>query len=76
MIALSLALILAAFHWGFCVVVFVAPLHYYQVDEVRHWMTMALDAQPDSGTYRLLALVGPPGSAKTTMVRLLSLIHI
>lgn len=42
------------------------------MDEVRHWMTMALDARPDSGTYRLLALVGPPGSAKTTMVRLLA----
>ncbi|CAN0475527.1 unnamed protein product, partial [Laminaria digitata] len=47
-------------------------VHAKKVDEVRHWMTMALEAQPDSGTYRLLALVGPPGSAKTTMVRLLA----
>lgn len=33
---------------------------------------MALAARPESGTYRLLGLVGPPGSAKSTMVRLLA----
>ena len=43
-----------------------------QVDEVRHWMETALAARPDSGAYRLLALVGPPGCAKSTMVRLLA----
>lgn len=35
-------------------------------------MEMALAARPDNGMYRLLALVGPPGSAKSTMVRLLA----
>lgn len=35
-------------------------------------MTMALSARPGSGTHRLLALVGPPGSGKSTMVRVLA----
>lgn len=36
-------------------------------------MTLALGARPGSeGACRLLALVGPPGSAKSTMVRLLA----
>lgn len=35
-------------------------------------MLMALNAQPQIGLYRMLALVGPPGSAKSTMVRLLA----
>ncbi|CAM9529646.1 unnamed protein product, partial [Hapterophycus canaliculatus] len=36
-------------------------------------MTLALAARSDSeGACRLLALVGPPGSAKSTMVRLLA----
>lgn len=43
-----------------------------QVMEVRHWMTMALAAGPGSEAYRLLALVGPPGCAKSTMVRVLA----
>lgn len=44
-----------------------------KVDEVRHWMTLALGARPGrEGACRLLALVGPPGSAKSTMVRLLA----
>lgn len=44
-----------------------------KVDEVRHWITLALNARPGSvGACRLLALVGPPGSAKSTMVRLLA----
>lgn len=33
---------------------------------------MALATRPDSSAYRLLALLGPPGSAKSTMVRLLA----
>lgn len=36
-------------------------------------MTLALSARPgNEGACRLLALVGPPGSAKSTMVRLLA----
>lgn len=46
---------------------------YPKVDEVRHWMTLALSARAGiEGACRLLALVGPPGSAKSTMVRLLA----
>ncbi|CAN0323561.1 unnamed protein product, partial [Scytosiphon promiscuus] len=48
-------------------------VHSKKVDEVRHWMTQALAARPGSeGACRLLALVGPPGSAKSTLVRLLA----
>ncbi|CAN0306522.1 unnamed protein product [Pylaiella littoralis] len=49
-------------------------VHTKKVDEVRHWMTLALNAgwQGGDGACRLLALVGPPGSAKSTMVRLLA----
>lgn len=33
---------------------------------------MALEAGPGSAAYRLLALVGPPGCAKSTMIRVLA----
>lgn len=35
-------------------------------------MLMALSEHPGSGAYRFLALVGPPGSAKSTTVRVLA----
>ncbi|CAB1110468.1 unnamed protein product [Ectocarpus sp. CCAP 1310/34] len=48
-------------------------VHSKKVDEVRHWMTLALAARPgNEEACRVLALVGPPGSAKSTMVRLLA----
>ncbi|CAN0566266.1 unnamed protein product, partial [Ectocarpus sp. 12 AP-2014] len=48
-------------------------VHSKKVDEVRHWMTLALAArQGNEEACRVLALVGPPGSAKSTMVRLLA----
>ncbi|CAN0261961.1 unnamed protein product, partial [Ectocarpus sp. 13 AM-2016] len=48
-------------------------VHSKKVDEVRHWMSLALTARPgNEEACRVLALVGPPGSAKSTMVRLLA----
>ncbi|CAM9168167.1 unnamed protein product, partial [Discosporangium mesarthrocarpum] len=55
-------------------------MHHKKLDEVRHWMTQATNQAMNQqglsiatgGRKRVLCLVGPPGCAKSTMVRLLA----